>query len=250
MVSNTSVLSVSVLALLPSLHHSKLFIIRLHLPFHFTSLIFHWNLHWKAPNPNELPQVRREHWQTLNSKGTEVLSAYKELIRLLLEVFSKSLLQNAWAIIRACQGYGWEAMSDPDLGYSSLILPPQSQQRCSFVHGEWIVCTRFFLCLCMGPSLVWGSNPGWAGPQTSCVWDTVSWWHTWNKSCVLHTAITPWWNHGNLCWCPGGHTQLQGVEGFKLALGMLQWLDQGKEQFPRQVSPNFPKYVLNIWFMH
>lgn len=78
------------LTLPPSLHHSELFITRLYLPFHFTSLVFHWNSCWKAPNANKLPQVRSEHWQTLNSRGTEVLSASKELIRLLLKVIIAS----------------------------------------------------------------------------------------------------------------------------------------------------------------
>lgn len=148
-------------------------------------------------------------------------------------------------------------MSDLDLGYSSLILPPQSQQSWMLFLCTWwmdfllqplsLPLHGDLLSLGVQPRLGRNTDKLWLG--FLCPGDTPGTKAMHSSPCVLHTTIAPWKNHGNLCWCPGGHTQLQGVEGFKPTLGMLQWLVQGKEHFLRCISPNFSKYVLNIWFM-
>lgn len=108
--------------------------------FHIQVLICHVTLlFWsstgicvgKHQTQKRLPQVRSRHWWTLNSRGKEVLLAFKELSKLLLMVISKSLLQSFCPIFSSCQGCAWEAVAvgDADLGYSHSPLPPQPQAK-------------------------------------------------------------------------------------------------------------------------
>lgn len=90
-------------------------------------------------------------------------------------------------------------MSDPDLGYSSLILPPQSQQsRMLFICTWWMDCMiqvlplplhEDFLSLGVQPRLGRTTDKLWLG--LLCPGDTPGTRTMHSSLCVLHTDITP-----------------------------------------------------------